>query len=44
MEEDKQYYCLTLYAGETYQIKTTIDDLLGDNYYLKYTTYCSDSG
>lgn len=36
--EDEQYYCLTLYAGETYQIKTTIDDLLGDNYYLKYTT------
>lgn len=31
-----KYYCLTLYAGENYQIKTTIDDKLGDDYYLTY--------
>ena len=31
-------HILTLYENESYQIKTTIDDILGDNYYLKYTT------
>ena len=31
-----QFYLLTLYAGESYQIKTTIDDILGDDYYLTY--------
>ena len=35
-EED--YYRLILYAGEEYQIKTTIDESLGNDYYLKYTT------
>lgn len=32
-----EYYSLTLYAGESYQVKTTVDDSLGDDYYLKYT-------
>ena len=31
-------HILTLYENESYKIKTTIDDILGDNYYLKYTT------
>ena len=35
--EDK-YYRLTLHPGENYQIKTTVDEKLGDDYYLKYTT------
>lgn len=33
-----EYYSLTLYAGESYQIKTTVDDQLGEDYYLTYTT------
>lgn len=33
-----KYYNLVMYAGEEYQIKTTIDDKLGDTYYLKYTS------
>lgn len=33
-----EYYNLVLYAGEDYQIKTTIDDALGDDYYLIYKT------
>ena len=36
--EEEKYYSLDLYADEKYQIRTTIDDLLGDVYYLKYTT------
>ena len=32
------YYNLTLYAGENYQIKTTVDDKLGEDYYFTYTT------
>lgn len=42
---DSQYYNLVLFAGESYQIKTTIDDELGENYYFKYTVdedYLSD--
>lgn len=35
---ENKYYNLILYAGEEYQVKTTIDDILGDNYYLKYIT------
>lgn len=40
--EEKEYYSLDLYADEKYQIRTTIDDLLGDVYYLKYTTNAED--
>ena len=40
--EEKKYYSLDLYADEKYQIRTTIDDLLGDDYYLKYTTNAED--
>ena len=35
---EDDYHILTLYENESYQIKTTIDDILGDNYFLKYTT------
>lgn len=40
LEESSEYkyYSLILYAGEKYQIKTTKDDILGDEYYLKYET------
>lgn len=31
-----QYYNLVLYAGENYQIKTTIDDKLGNDYYFEF--------
>lgn len=37
VDSANKYYSLTLYAGENYQIKTTIDDKLGDEYYLVYT-------
>lgn len=40
--EEEKYYSLDLYADEKYQIRTTIDDLLGDDYYLKYTTNAED--
>lgn len=40
--EEGKYYSLDLYADEKYQIRTTIDDLLGDVYYLKYTTNAED--
>lgn len=40
--EEEKYYSLDLYADEKYQIRTTIDDLLGDVYYLKYTTNAED--
>lgn len=40
--EEEKYYSLDLYADENYQIRTTIDDLLGDVYYLKYTTNAED--
>ena len=33
-----EHYALTLYTGESYQIKTTVDDLLGEDYYLVYNT------
>lgn len=32
-----QYYNLVLYAGENYQIKTTIDDKLGNDYYFEFS-------
>ncbi|MBQ2740945.1 MAG: hypothetical protein IJF39_04945 [Clostridia bacterium] len=35
---DDEYYKLVLYAGEEYQIKTTVDDQLGEDYYIKYVT------
>jgi M6 family metalloprotease-like protein len=35
---ESAYYSLTLYTGESYQVKTTVDDMLGENYYLLYTT------
>lgn len=41
-ESEKDYYSLNLYANDKYQIKTTIDDSLGDSYYLKYTTSDND--
>ena len=33
---DVSYYSMTLYPSETYQIRTNIDDKLGDTYYLDY--------
>lgn len=32
-----KYYNLVLYAGEKYQVKTTVDDIIGSDYYLKYS-------
>lgn len=37
LEAKEDFYSLTLYAGNTYQIKTTVDDRLGNNYKLTYT-------
>ena len=41
---DDEYYKLELYAGESYTIKTTADDKLGGDYYLKYRTGDEASG
>lgn len=32
------YYKLRLHAGESYQVQTTVDGKLGEDYYLHYTT------
>ena len=31
-----EYFNLQLYAGENYQVKTTVDNELGEDYYFKY--------
>ena len=36
-ESSEEYYHLTLYEGEQYQVKTNIDDLLNDEYKLVYS-------
>lgn len=34
--EDDEYYVLTMYVGDTYQIKTNVDDKLDDKYHFIY--------
>ena len=37
-EGENQYYLLTLYAGEKYQVKTDVDGKLGDDYSFIYSS------
>ena len=36
---DSTHYILNLYVGDTYQIKTNIDDKIGNNYYFEYSDF-----
>ena len=37
--EDHSFYLLTMYVGDTYQLKTNIDEKMGSNYHFEYTDY-----
>ena len=38
-DDGSQFYKLTIYVDETYQIKTNVDDKIGNDYYFQYSDF-----
>ena len=39
---DEPFYLLTMYVGDTYQVKTDVDNKIGQDYYFEYSDYDQD--
>lgn len=37
--DGSEYYLLTMYVGDTYQVRTNVDDQIGSDYYFEYSDY-----